>query len=75
MNSYDFSTHISGVVRIDAESPEAAQEEFNEKIGGSEIFLNREQDHILVTSSIINEEPKLYIPEEDREIITEEEDG
>ena len=68
METYEFQVHISGQVRIDAESAEAAQEEFQREFSSCAVLTTPLQDQILVIGGLAWEDPVLWVdPDESTE--------
>ena len=61
MQTYDFAIQTSGHVRIDAESVEAATEEFIEQFAQEPVLVTATQDQILVLDGILWEDPTIYV--------------
>lgn len=60
MQTFDFVTHITGHVRIDAETVEEAREEFEEQFAHELVLVTATQDQVLVVQGLAWEAPTIY---------------
>lgn len=75
MKTFDFVTHVTANVRIDAETEEEARAEYEEQVAHEVVFLTATQDQILVVKGLGYEPPTEYVEPEFPEESTEEVNG
>lgn len=68
MKTYEFTVDINGSVRIDAESLEAAQEEFASTFAHEPVLLPVHQEQLFVVNGMAYAEP-IEVDEADADVV------
>ena len=75
MKTYRIKADAQGEIRIDAESAEAAAEEFREQFGEAGALVTPDHSQLMVVSAVVWEDPVEVIDKDEEDIEVEGEDG